>query len=229
MKLAFFSDIHGNVEAFKAVIEDIRSKDIDFENVFCLGDSVGYGPRPNEVINLIRDLKITSVLGNYDSAVASNMSTPSRTNNAYDWTVAYLTPENKEFIRNFEDGISVVRNKKSFFLRHGSLFSNSEYIFEDDTQRQMDMAHYLDEDVIVMGHTHLPYAKEVNGKIFINTGSVGKPKDGDNRACYCVVNVEDEISVEFFRLDYDIDKVIEEINQSELPNTIGMLLKMGRG
>ncbi len=226
------------MEAFKSVLKDIEERKISLENVYCLGDSVGYGTRPNDVINLIKELRITSILGNYDEAVGFYLPTcgcsiesdsdKRKTKNALRWTVEHTSDENKEFLREFEEQMTIKAAEKSILLTHASPISITDYVYEDDTEKQEEIADELEEDIIVFGHTHLPYAKKVKDKLFINAGSVGRPKDGDNRACYCILMIGERVEVEFVRVPYDIEKMAKEIEESELLDSFATVLRTGR-
>jgi len=229
-KVAFISDIHGNVEALRAVLEDMKKNGIEYNNVYCTGDIVGYGPRPNEVIEKLKKHNITSIMGNHDEAVGFFETTEKESNrnklsNTLLWTVENIKEENKDFLKGLKRQLTIKVGEKKILLTHGSPNSISEYIFENDIILQEEIASRLNEDIIVFGHTHVPYFKKVNGKVFINSGSVGKPKGGDNRACYCVVEVDDEIKVRFERVPYDIEKVVREIEESELLDEYAQMLR----
>lgn len=236
-KIVFISDIHGNMEAFKSVLADIQERNIDMSQVYCLGDSVGYGTRPDEVIELIQQSKIVSILGNYDEAVGfylptcgcniSNDNDKAKTKNSLSWAVEHTSAENKEYLRDLEEQLSIEIIDKRILLTHASPISITDYLFEDDLEKQEEIAKELEEDIIVFGHTHIPYVKEVKGKLFINAGSVGRPKDGDNRACYCILTVGEKLEVEFVRVSYDIEKIAKEILESELMDSFATVLRTG--
>lgn len=236
-KIAVVSDIHGNIEAFNRVLEDISDRQIESCHIYCLGDLVGYGPRPNEVIETIRNLNIRTVLGNYDEAVGFFLPTCGcsiesesdriKTRNSLDWTVRNTKDSNKGFLRDFEEQNTLEIEGYHVLMTHASPFSINDYVYEDDLEKQEEIADNLDEDIILFGHTHYPYYKKVNGKLFINPGSVGRPKDGDNRASYCVIEFADSIKVQFVRVSYDIEKMAAEIEQSELLDTFARTLRTG--
>ncbi|ABW18668.1 metallophosphoesterase family protein [Alkaliphilus oremlandii] len=237
-KIALIADVHGNIEALKNVLKDISERQIDNRDIYCLGDLVGYGPRPDEVIQLIIEKNIHSVLGNYDEAVGFYLPTCGcsiesendrmKTKNSLSWTVENTSDENKEFLRELEEQISLEIEGYQLLLTHGSPISINDYIYENDLEKQEEIVEVLEEDILVFGHTHYPYYKKVNNKLFINPGSVGRPKDGDNRACYCIVEFGEKIDVEFIRISYDIEKVAKEIEQSELLDVFAQVLRTGR-
>ncbi|KXG74396.1 metallophosphoesterase family protein [Thermotalea metallivorans] len=237
-RLAFISDIHGNEEALKAVLEDISKRSIDFQHVYALGDIVGYGPKPNEAIALLQRHGIRSVLGNYDEAVGFFLPTcgchitskedQARVQNALNWTARYTTESNKAFLRELEEQIILEIEGWRILLNHASPFSINDYVYEKDEEKQEEIALEIEEDMIVHGHTHYPYYKQVKGKWFINPGSVGRPKDGDPRACYCIVGLEQQPTVEFVRVLYDVEKVAKEIEASELLDVFAQILRQGK-
>jgi putative phosphoesterase len=236
-KLAFISDIHGNAEALESVIKDIKDKQISLENVYCLGDLVGYGPRPNEVIELIKKYNIKTILGNYDEAVGfylptcgCNIDSPSdktKTQNSLNWTGQHTSVNNKEFLRDLEEQITLEIGGYKLLLTHASPYSINDYVYENDTEKQAEIAEELEEDIIIFGHTHHPYNKKINDKLFINTGSLGRPKDGDNRACYCIVEIGLDVNIKFIRVPYDVEKVAMEIEKTELLDEFAELLRTG--
>ncbi|MGD9569166.1 MAG: metallophosphoesterase [Sedimentibacter sp.] len=237
-KLIFISDIHGNIEALKSIIKDIKDKQISLENIYCLGDLVGYGPRPNEVIELIRQYNIKTILGNYDEAVGfylptcgCNIDTPNdkiKTQNSLSWTGQHTLENNKEFLRDLEEQITLEINGYGLLLTHASPYSINDYVYENNTEKQEEIAENLEEDIIVFGHTHYPYYKKINDKLFINAGSVGRPKDGDNRACYCIVEIGAVVNIQFVRVPYDVEKVAKEIEKSELLDEFAEMLRSGK-
>ncbi|MBB6215054.1 putative phosphoesterase [Anaerosolibacter carboniphilus] len=237
-RIAFISDIHGNIKALEAVLQDLDEKGISSENIYCLGDLVGYGPRPNETIEFIKKYNIQSILGNYDEAVGFYLPTCGcniesendrmRSKNSLEWTAQHTTDENKEFLRNLEEQISLEIEGYTVLLTHASPYSINDYVYESDTEKQEEIAEELDEDIVIFGHTHYPYYKKIENKIFINAGSVGRPKDGDNRACYCILELGEDISVEFIRIPYDIEKVAKEIEGSALLDVFAEVLRTGR-
>lgn len=239
-RLAFISDIHGNVEALQNVLQDIFQKGIKPEDIYCLGDLVGYGPRPNEVIELIRAYNIRTVLGNYDEAVGFFLPTCGcnvdsdvdkfRTQNSLHWTTQHTELNNKEYLRSFEEELSLEIDGHTLLLLHGSPYSITDYVHQDDRVKQEQIAEDLDQEynTILFGHTHCPYAKKVNDLLFVNAGSVGRPKDGDNRACYCILEFGTTIKVEFIRIPYNVEKVATEIEKSLLLNVFAQILRTGK-
>lgn len=249
MKRAVISDIHSNLEALTAVLQDIRQQGI--EETFCLGDIVGYGPNPRECIDAVMKCDVC-LLGNHDQgALFDPEGFNSGAERAIFWTRAQLENGSEttsalnrrwdflgELPRNHSDG--------EFLFIHGSARNPlNEYVFPEDTynQRKMDKIFSLIHRHAFQGHTHVPGVftedyrfispEEVGyeyrlgeGKSMINVGSVGQPRDGDRRACYVVI--EDGV-VRFRRVEYPLEETIAKIyGVPELDNFLGDRLRDGR-
>jgi len=234
MKIAVFSDIHGNQEALVNVLKDIDEQKPD--HVFCLGDLVGYGPRPNEVIETIREAKIPTVMGNYDEGVGyekgdcgcAYVTDVEKANGQHsiEWTTEQVSKENKTFLRSLHDKIEFNANGYKMLLVHGSPRRINEYLYEDRPARSLKrILESVEADIVVCGHTHKPYHRHVVGVNLINDGSVGKPKDGDQRACYAMITLGEDVVVEFRRVNYPVEAVAEEIIKAGLPEAFADALR----
>ncbi len=226
MRIAIFSDVHGNLPALDAVLTDVRSQQPDA--VYCLGDLVGYAPFPNEVVERIRHEAIPTIMGNYDDGVGferdecgcayREQEERRRGDQSLRWTKAHVTADNKAFLRTLKPEIRFEADGRRVVLVHGSPRKINQYLFEDrPTSSFQRLAASSNADIIVFGHTHKPYAKVVDGVLFLNVGSVGKPKDGDRRACYAVLNAV-RAQAEFVRVEYDVATVAAAIRESDLPH-----------
>ena len=234
--VAIFSDVHGNSVALRAVLADIQRRGVG--RTFSLGDLVGYGPDPNGVIDLIRDNRIPSLLGNYDDGVGFERGNcgcfypdaeASRIGAAsYDFTVRSVTPERKEFLRELPPGLRLEIEGIKLHLVHGSPRRINEYLLPDRESRTFERIAAAEEaDVLVFGHTHTPWHRAYGRVLFVNVGSAGKPKDGDPRACYTLLRVcrdkggaaggAPEVQVEDIRVEYDVESVAAQIIGSGLP------------
>ena len=238
MRIAILSDIHGNKHALEAVLADSGEQEV--KQVYCLGDLVGYGAFPNEVIDLIRRRGIPPVMGNYDDGVGFDKDecgcayTDPETRRLGDvslmWTREHVTPENKAFLRSLAANIRFEAEGKRVLLVHGSPRKINEYLYESRPLWSFErLARDIAADVLVMGHTHLPYSKEVGGVLFVNDGSVGKPKDGDVRACYALLEVGSRTAVEFRRVQYDVAAAAAAVRASGLPAHFAELLESASG
>lgn len=235
MRIAIFSDIHGNVQALEAVLADLATQNLD--TVYCLGDLVGYGASPNEVTERIRREGFPTVMGNYDDGVGFDRdecgcayreeSERRLGDRSLAWTKARTTPENKAFLRSLEKEIRFEADGKRLLLVHGSPRKMNEYLFEDRAISSFQrLAASSDADVIVVGHTHKPYVKLVDGVLFVNDGSVGKPKDADWRACYVIL---ENGAARVRRVEYDVKSAAAAIRATELPHEFADDIETGGG
>ncbi len=243
-QISIFGDIHGNLPALEAVFTDIDTRGLT--DLYCLGDLVGYGTFPNEVISLIRQRNIPTLMGNYDQGVGNNSDDcgcayktdidRKRGELSIAWSNAHTNDDNKAFLRALPAHIRLQMDELNVLLVHGSPRKVNEYLFEDRPdeyfERIMDVAQ---ADVLVCGHTHLPYHKVLpTGRHVINAGSVGKPKDRDPRAGYITLTIGGrEVSVEFVRVHYDIERAAQAIEatpeQGGMPHPYAQMLREGTG
>lgn len=220
MNLAVISDVHGNLDALKAVFEDMEKRNID--SVISLGDLVGYGPSPNGVVEFIRNKKVLNIVGNYDSAVIYDDFKYIRHNEINEffvpWTRKELKEENINYLKSLPDNIELkIKNKKLVFV-HGSTRSINEYLKENSHEAKDTMKEF-DGDILFCGHTHIPYKKEYDEKILINVGSVGKSKMGTPECSYVIVNfLQDKVSFGFVKVKYDYEKVCHMMEKKEFPH-----------
>jgi predicted phosphodiesterase len=246
MRYALISDVHANLPALDAVLSDIASRD-DIGAVHHLGDLVGYAPWPNEVVARIRDERITGVAGNYDSTVAADYKhcgcryedaqQEVLSHLSYEWTRAHATRDTKRFLEALPFRLDLRplgghTAGPTLMLVHGNQVLNTVYVTgERSDDFLMNMAGAMGarrDDVVAFGHTHVPWHREVGGVHFVNTGSVGRPKDGDPRAGYVVVDIgPNEFSVDLVRVPYDVDAACLAIRESELPNELADFLRAG--
>jgi putative phosphoesterase len=238
-RIAVFSDLHGNSAATEAVLAAIDAEAPDA--VYNLGDLVGYGAKPNETINLIRDRGIPTIMGNYDDGVGfhrddcgcayKDKDEEARGQESLYWTRAETTAENKAYLRSLLPEIRFKAEGKRFRLVHGSLRRMNEYLFEDRDPRSLArIARGADTDVLVFGHSHKPWVREIENVLFINDGSVGKPKDGDPRAAWALLTVEpgQPVQVEIRRTPYDVTSMAAAIRAAEgLPNHFATDIETG--
>ncbi|MCF8001503.1 MAG: metallophosphatase family protein [Halanaerobiales bacterium] len=242
MKIAIFSDIHGNISALEAVMKNLENEDID--KIYCLGDLVGYGPYPNEVIDLIKENDIETVMGNYDQGVGFNLDdcgcaykTEKKRvlgDRSLEWTKNEVTDENKEFLKKLNENIKFEVEDKNVLLVHGSPRKINQYLFYNHPDSSIKrMMEQYEADIMVTGHTHLPYVKKIDDKLVINDGSVGKQKPYhknqelfSTEAKYIILNIEkDSVSTEIRSNRYDYEKIAQDINNSELPDEFAEIIR----
>lgn len=242
--MTIFGDIHANLPALEAVFQDMEARELG--NLYCLGDLVGYGTFPNEVVELIRRRDIPTLMGNYDQGVGNDSDDCGcayktdidrrRGELSIAWTNAHTTSENKTFLRTLPAHIPLQLGDLRVLLVHGSPRKVNEYLFEDRPddyfERIMDAAN---ADVLVCGHTHWPYHKVLpSGRQIVNAGSVGKPKDHDPRACYVVLTADGrDLKADFIRVTYDIERTAQAIEATPevggMPHPYAQMLRDGAG
>jgi len=244
---AIISDIHANYEGLEAVLADIDAQGI--EEIYCLGDIVGYGPNPRECIDRVMSCKVC-LLGNHDQgALFDPEGFNAGAERAIFWTRKMLETGDKagnERRWEFLGELPRMRREDSFLFVHGSARNPlNEYVFPEDiyNQRKMERIFGLVEQYCFQGHTHIPgvFTEDLNflapseidykyelgdQKVLINVGSVGQPRDADNRSCYVIL---DDRTVNFRRVDYDFDKTAGKIYDiPDLDNFLGDRLRDGR-
>ncbi len=246
MRYALISDIHANLPALEAVLADIDARSV-LAGTYHLGDLVGYAPWPNEVVMLLRERGIQGVAGNYDSTTATDYEhcgcayedprQEELSHVSYAWTRAHVSAATKAWLGSLPFRIDIRplgghTAGPRLILVHGNPVLNTVYWTEDRSDRFcLQMAEKLAAkagDVVAFGHTHKPWHRTVAGIHFVNTGSVGRPKDGDWRAGYVLVEMDGEaVSVELARVDYDLERATAAIRESELPDDFAEHLAVG--
>ncbi|MFL5526789.1 MAG: metallophosphoesterase family protein [Gemmatimonadaceae bacterium] len=246
MRYALISDIHANLPALRAVLADIDERS-DVDATYHLGDLTGYAPWPNEVVALLRERAIQGIAGNYDSTLATDYKhcgcradTPhdeELSHLSYEWTRTHVTAETKQYLASLPFRLDLRPlgghvAGPTITLVHGNQTLNTVYVTEDRTDSFLSkMGAALGaraEDAICFGHTHKPWQRVVDGIQFINTGSVGRPKDGDWRACYVLLTVGlSGAQVEFVRVSYDVEEAARGIQSSELSVEFAEVLRSG--
>ena len=223
MKIAVISDIHANIYALMSALEDIDSEKVD--TIICLGDLVGYGPHPNEVVSTIRRRNIICLKGNYDSSVVDNEYSFIRENSinrfSLPWAVNELREENRVFLDNLPSTISLNIAKKNILFVHGSPNKINEYLLENG-ENTSEIMKSLKEDILVCAHTHLPCAKEFGNKLFINCGSIGKPKIGRPNSTYCIIDITKfgGVKVKTKEISYEVKKIIKDMTMLKFPQDL---------
>ncbi len=234
MRIAAFSDVHANKHALDAVLADVHSRQPD--RVVCLGDLVGYGAFPNEVIEAVREAGIPTIAGNYDDGVGfdrdecgcayTEPAERERGDRSLRWTQQVVTADNKAWLRSLPHELRLQADGTRLLCVHGSPRRLNEYLYEDRPERSLlRMLEGLEADVILCGHTHLPYHRRVGALHLINVGSAGKPKGGDPRACYALLSIGAEVHVEFVRVSYDAEAAARAIEATELPREFADALR----
>jgi putative phosphoesterase len=227
MTAAVITDVHANLPALQAALRRIDELGID--RIYCGGDLVGYGPHPNEVCALIQERSIPTIHGNYDYAIARDLDdcgcayiTPHDRElgqQSVAWTLEHTDRRSKDFMRELPFDLRFPVGEAEVHLVHGSPRKVNEYLFEDKPASLYErLARAETSRVMVFGHTHKPWVHEYAGVLFVNCGSVGKPKDGDPRAGFAILEPADGVPrVRIERVEYDARAVAEEVAAAGLP------------
>ena len=244
MRIAVISDIHSNIYALNEVLADIKNRHIDL--TVCTGDLVGYATRPNEVIETLKEEKILTIMGNYDEAIGNfkiicgcdypDPKDAEKAGLSMHFTSEETTLENKAYLRNLPKEAAFTFNNKTIRFVHGSTRVINEYLKENSKEAEEVMGELV-EDILVCGHTHIPYAKYYGEKLLVNAGSVGKPKTNTPDANYVIIDIQNEdeigqressVKVEIIEVAYDAEKMAREIEENEiLPNDFARLIREG--
>jgi putative phosphoesterase len=227
-RVAVITDIHANLPALDAALA--RIEELGIERIYCGGDLVGYGPHPNEVCALIEGRGIPTIYGNYDYAIARDLDdcgcayiTPHDRElgqQSVVWTLANTDQRAKDFMKTLPFDLHFDLGEHTVHLVHGSPRKVNEYLFEDKPASLYErLAGGEDDNVLVFGHTHKPWVHDFGGVRFVNCGSVGKPKDGDPRGAFAILEATaDGVEVSIERVDYDVDAVAAEVREAGLPS-----------
>ena len=246
MRYALISDIHANLPALEAVLDHIGARR-EIDATYHLGDLVGYAPWPNETVALLKGFRIQGIAGNYDSTTATDYKhcgcryedtrQEELSHLSYEWTRKHTSPESKRFLGALPFRLDLRpggghASGPTVILVHGTPTLNTLYWTEDRPDsfclKMAEAAGARAGDVLCFGHTHKPWHREVEGVHFVNTGSVGRPKDGDWRAGYVVLELTGGApGVEFVRVEYDLERTMEGIRASDLPDDFAEYLRTG--
>ncbi|WP_416838183.1 metallophosphoesterase family protein [Haloferax sp. DFSO52] len=219
MRLGVISDVHGNLPALDAVLSDMPPVD----TIVCAGDVVGYNPWPDACVTELSNRDIPTISGNHDRAVIEG--TGFRFNSlaaaGVDFARDELSPSSLDWLRSLPERRTLADGRVT--LVHGHPSDPDRYTYPDD----FSPALLFGEELLVLGHTHIQSHRIFDEGIVLNPGSVGQPRDGDPRAAYAVVDV-DEMVVDEHRVGYDIDRVAERVREVGLPERIATRLYEGR-
>jgi len=242
MRIGVFSDTHANLEALSAVMESYRKESID--TYVCLGDTVGYGACPNECCDIVREVAAFTILGNHDAAVAGRMDYSyyyDAARQALDLHAEVLSKANMDWLRS----LPYSRRQGDEYFCHGSPVNLEEFEYIFAPEQAALCLPIWDQlgDITFIGHSHLCKAfaltrNEVfevvapkfqirpGHRYIVSVGSVGQPRDYDNRASYTVYDTEDK-TFEFKRVAYDIESAAKKIYDADLERNFGNRLFLG--
>lgn len=235
MKIALVGDIHANLPALEAVLSHARQQLASA--IWNVGDIIGYGAFPNQVIELLRDVRAISIVGNYDIKVLQfpdkktkwRKSKRSEKYTAFHWAHKQLTTINRQYLSKLPQELRLNVAGRRILLTHGSPVSNVEPLTPDTPDIRLEQLGWIAQaEVVICGHSHQPFARQVSSGWFINTGSVGRQGDGDPRACYAILDIaEGHLAVQHYRVEYDMVRAAAAIRQAGLPEVFAQMLLRG--
>ena len=243
MRHAFLADIHANLEAFQAVLADLDTQTID--DTFCVGDIVGYGADPSKCLALIREIALRTVAGNHDYAAAGKI--PYDLFNEYAraailWTRDQLTEEERTWLGE----LPLVVHEEAFTLTHSSLDRPEKFDYIETLAEASACLQMMEKPLCFVAHSHVPivffqcaegaepaYERDIDkpirvkGKMIVNVGSVGQPRDEDPRAAYCIYDTDSQ-AITIRRVNYDIATAANKVRAAGLPELLAFRLGIGR-
>jgi len=227
-RVLVLSDVHCNVTALERVLEDAGG----FDAAICAGDVVGYGPNPAECVDAIAKHEFRCVTGNHDHAIVTGDTSQLNAYAAAAISIQQnlLNPGQKRWLGRLMTNISLEAGGLRTVVCHGS---PSDPLWE--YVRPMEALYRAEEffqttgaDLLILGHTHIPFVHRFGGRVILNPGSVGQPRDGDPRASYMLVDIDDDsIEVTHRRIEYDIDEVASRIIRLRIPELLAARLFSG--
>ncbi len=226
VKIAVLSDIHANLQALEKVIQDAEARGIDvFVNA---GDSVGFGACPNEVIELLCEKNVLSILGNFDvEVIEGKANAKGEKNLALNFARKELAKSCEFYLYSLPREIRFEAAGKKMLVTHGSPMSIEEHIFHDTpVERLKNLGDAADADLVIVGHSHEQFWRQANEACFINPGSVGRPGDGNPQAAYAILSFN-PVKVDLIRLDYDVEDAAEDLRKKGLPESFSQMLLRG--
>ena len=237
IKIALIADIHGNLPALDSVLQHSRNRQA-VDKILNLGDMTGYGPYPDEVVRWSQSEQVVNILGNYDQKVISKEHKAAdwkSVTNAdkrlmFRWTSQALSQLSQDYLNTLPEKRDLQIESVNLLMAHGSPTSISEHLRRDTLKKRLaELAEMTDARLILVGHSHEPFAREVNGAWFINPGSIGRIDDGDPRASYAILEIDDDkISFGHFRVPYNIMKAVKAVRSAGLPEVFNQVLQQGR-
>jgi len=226
-RIAVISDVHSNLEALQEVLARVEDM-----QVYCLGDVVGYGANPNEVVETLQEREVLTVMGNHDYAAVTGETGMfnARAAMAAKWTAKTLKGLNTAYLRSLPRERRPRLGDAEGYLTHGSP-DDPLWEYVDPRTHQQLFGHYLERlrvQFLGLGHSHVPFVSEEAGGTVFNPGSVGQPRDGDRRASYAVVSVVGAVvKVDNLRVEYDYEAAGSKIRAAGLPEQFAERLRSG--
>lgn len=236
MRAALLGDVHANLPALEAVLADARRRRA--QAIWNVGDGVGYNAFPEEVVRLLRASRALSLAGDYDLKVlkvprkAAKWRRKKRPEKwlALKWAYEHLSEESRAYLAALPRELRLTIGGRRVLLTHGSPAAIDEPLSPDSpVERLRELARLARTDVIVCGHSHRPFAREVDGVWFINPGSVGRMDDGDPRASYAILDFRRELpEPHLLRVAYDVERAVAALRRQRLPGAFAEMIRRGK-
>ena len=236
MKIALIGDIHANLPALEAVLAHARLHGA--KEIWNIGDFVGYGAFPDEVVSTLRDPEVVSIQGNYDRKVLKVKKKRKKWEDhkapqkwlAFEWAYRQLSRDNREYLSDLPLQHRLTVDGHSVLLVHGSPESQDEHLtVETPTRRLEKLAKIARAEIVVCGHSHQPFTRFAGDTWFINTGSVGRPDDGDPRAAYAILELKpSDLHAIHYRVEYDVEREVDALRRAGLPEEFIQMTREGR-
>ncbi len=224
VRVALLADVHANLPALEVVLRDVGGRGVD--TILHAGDIVGYNPYPDEVISRFQTQGIVSILGNHDRAVLSGDTSwfNSVAADAIDWTRERISGEGMAYLQRLAARERRFVGGKPVLMVHGSPRDDDEYIYEAEVTDEL--LQDLGAEILVLGHTHVPFVLRRPSVLVVNPGSVGQPRDGDPRASWALLET-DGLGATLRRVGYPVGKTAEAIRSAGLPEFLAERLSLG--
>jgi putative phosphoesterase len=217
MKLAIISDVHSNLHALEAVLNEIDR--FTPEMTVCAGDVVGYGAYPNECCEMLRDRNHDSAVLDRDLSGANPYAA-----RAILWTSDVIKADSRKYLESLGIESRFSFGGRTVAMFHGSPSDPNEYVFEYDVDD--DLLKSAEADVLILGHTHVPCVKKLSSGLFINPGSVGQPRDSEWKASFAILDSDTNECI-IMRVPYDLGGATEAIRNANLPSILAERLFYG--
>jgi putative phosphoesterase len=226
VKIAVLSDVHANLSALERVIKDAEEREVDV--YLNAGDSIGFGPCPNETVKLLSEKNVLSILGNFDvEVIEGKTKNKGEKNLAVKFARKELTQSCELYLHSLPRELRFEVAGKKLLVTHGSPESIEEHIYHETPVKRLKIfADKTKSDLIIVGHSHEQFWKQVNGASFVNPGSVGRPSDGNPQVAYAVLSFN-PFKVKLIRLDYDVRCTLNAIRKKGLPESFAQMLLRG--
>jgi putative phosphoesterase len=226
MKIGVISDIHGNIRALNPCLDFLRGERTD--RIIFLGDAIGYMPFGVEVLSRLKAEGIECVKGNHEAMLTGMLPIKEQNKDIYKLSEQKnkLSAELINFIQSWDESICTEADGRKYFFVHGSPDDHlNGYVYPDS---DLSLFKNTEWDVVVMGHTHYPFLREEYGKVFVNPGSVGLPRDTGNISSFAVIETA-PFTVKHYRMEFDVDQVLREMKKEDIHVATAERLRKNNG